>query len=134
MSAGRDGPELAPRRPMMRWTATLVSAVVIVFSATFIATRLSAGTASATPQLRTASILAGKPLRVRTLRGVAPLPRLHRVQTSAASPVPVAPLSTPPPPPQASSSTRPPAEALCARAAWLQFAGGAPALPRTGRC
>ena len=119
---------------MMRWTATLVSAVVIVFSATFIVTRLSAGTASAAPQLRTVSNVAGKPLRVRTMRGVAPLPRLHRVQGSAPTAAPVAPLSTPLPPPQASSSTKPPAEALCARAAWLQFAGGAPALPRTGRC
>jgi hypothetical protein len=130
---------------MMRWTATLVSAVVVVFSATFIVARVSAGTAAA-PQLRTASIVAGKPLRVRTLRGVAPLPRLHRVQSAAPATVPTVPLSppppavppplqaSPPPPPPASSSTRPPPGALCARAVWLKFVGGAPASPRTGRC
>ena len=118
----------------MRWTATLLSAVVIVFSATFIVTRLFAGPASAAPQLRTAPILASEPLSVHTLRSVAPLPRLHRVQRSEPAAVPVAPRSTPLPPPQGSSSTGPPAEASCARAAWLEPAGGAPALPRTGRC
>ena len=117
---------------MMRWTATLVSAVVFVFSATFIVTRLAAGPASAAPQLRTASILAGRPLPVRTLRSVAALPRLHPGPRS--TPPAVAAASPAGPPPPAASPAKPHAEKLCARAAWLQHAGGAPALPRTGRC
>ena len=131
---------------MMRWTATFVSAVVIVFSLTFIVTRRTAATA---PRLVVAPITAVAPLRVRTLRSAPALPRLRRPRggattaapatAPAAAPAaaPVAPPSTPPSTPPSSSSsnsTRPTGPGLCARAAWIQQTGGAPALPRTGRC
>ena len=126
---------------MMRWTATFVSAVVIVFSLTFIVTRRTAATAPTAPRLVVAPITAVAPLRVRTLRSAPALPRLRRPRggatTAAPAAAPVAPPSTPPSTPPSSSSsnsTRPTGPGLCARAAWIQQTGGAPALPRTGRC
>jgi len=123
----------------MRWTATLVSAVVIVFSVTFIVTRRTADVAPAPAQLVASPVAAGTPLRVRTLRGAPPLPRLRDRAPAAAAVVAPAPPAPPAPsaspavpeaPPSASAG--PPG--LCARAAWMQLTGGAPALPRTGRC
>ena len=127
---------------MMRWTATFVSAVVIVFSLTFIVTRRTAATA---PRLVVSPIADVPPLRVRTLRSAPALPRLRRPRggattaapATAPAAAPVAPPSTPPSTPPSSSSsnsTRPTGPGLCARAAWIQQTGGAPALPRTGRC
>ena len=126
---------------MMRWTATFVSAVVIVFSLTFIVTRRTAATAPTAPRLVVAPITAVAPLRVRTLRSAPALPRLRRPRggattaapATAPAAAPVAPPSTPPSS-SSSNSTRPTGPGLCARAAWIQQTGGAPALPRTGRC
>ena len=136
-------PELAAGRPMMRWTAMLLSAVVIVFSLTFIVTRRTAATPPAAPQLVEVPIAAATPLRVRTLRGAPPLPRLRSPRSVSAAPAapaaaaaaplaaaaPMAPVAPPP-----SASSNPPPEVLCARAALMRMTGGAPALPRTGRC
>jgi len=130
---------------MMRWTATFVSAVVIVFSLTFIVTRRTAATAPTAPRLVVSPIADVPPLRVRTLRSAPALPRLRRPRggattaapATAPAAAPVAPPSTPPSTPPSSSSsnsTRPTGPGLCARAAWIQQTGGAPALPRTGRC
>ncbi len=119
---------------MMRWAATLLSALIVIFSLTFIVTRRNAaGAATQAPQLVATPIAAGPTLRVRTLRGAAPLPRLRRSGAAAAAPsAPGAPAAPPPPPPVGSSVTPP--KVLCARAAWAQLTGGAPALPQTGRC
>ena len=118
---------------MMRGTATLLSAVVVVFSLTFVGARLSAAPAPAAPQLAAAPTVTAAPLTVQTLRAVAPLPRLQ-LPGGAAAGVAAAPLPAPVPAPQAVSPARPSGERLCARAAWLLPTGGAPALPRTGRC
>jgi len=126
---------------MMRWTATFVSAVVIVFSLTFIVTRRTAATAPTAPRLVVSPIADVPPLRVRTLRSAPALPRLRRPRggattaapATAPAAAPVAPPSTPPST-SSSNSTRPTGPGLCARAAWIQQTGGAPALPRTGRC
>ena len=113
---------------MMRWTATLVSAVVIVFSLTFIVTRRTADAASQVSQLVPSPVAAGTPLRVRTLRSVPALPRLRGAGSGAAA-VPSAAAAAGPPavarppavaPPSApfSAAPVPPPETLCARAAW----------------
>jgi hypothetical protein len=116
---------------MMRWTATLVSAVVTVFSLTFVVTRRTADAAPKAAQLVASSIAAGTPLRVRTLRGVPALPRLRRAPSGAAAAPAVAPL---PPPPPSAVAPEPPEPVLCARAAWAGLTGGVSPLVQPGRC
>jgi hypothetical protein len=126
---------------MMRWTATLVSAVVLVFSLTFAVARRGATAAPAAQPLAAAPARAGVPLRVRTLRAVPPLPRLRPADAPPAATKAAATTTTAAAAP-APSVARPPAPAdalrpgprLCARAAWAQPTGGTPALPATARC
>jgi hypothetical protein len=122
---------------MMRWTATLVSAVVTVFSLTFVVTRRTADEAPKAAQLVASSIAAGTPLRVRTLRGVPALPRLRHAPSGAAAAAAAAagaaaaPL---PPPPPSAAPPAPPEPVLCARAAWAGLTGGVSPLVQPGRC
>jgi len=107
------------------WIATLVCAVVTSFGVTFVLARWSAPEAPVRSQVVVAPAPLHTPLRLRTLRGAAKLPRLRRAP-GAASPAPAAPASASAPsspsatrssapstPPAASSSrqARPPAPA-----------------------